>query len=177
MPLTLLLRVLAVCACLLLALPAWGATEDETAPPSAAAGADAGDAAANDAGSVAEAEALMDGGRFMEAVAILGPLVQGRVIHADTLFLYALATMGAAQQAGVAEDTRDALLDQAIASLHAMLVKAPGLVRVRLELARAFLPQGRARAGAAPLRGGARRRRAGGGGRQRPELPRPDQGA
>ena len=131
-----LCRAVAVCACLLLALPAWGATEDETAPPSAA------DVTANDAGRVAEAEALMDAGRFMEAVAILGPLVQGRVIHADALFLYGLAAIGAAQQPGVPDDTRDALLDQAIAALHAMLVRAPGLVRVRLELARAFYLKG-----------------------------------
>ena len=131
-----LCRTLAVCACLLLALPAWGATEDETAPPSAS------DAVSDDAGDVAEAQALIDAGRFMEAVAILGPLVQGQVVHADALFLYSLATMGAAQQPGVPDDTRDALLDQAIAALHAMLVRAPGLVRVRLELARAFFLKG-----------------------------------
>ena len=137
-PLTLLCRGLAVCACLLLTLPAWGTT-GETVSPSAP---DVSKAASNDAGSVAEAQALMDAGRFMEAVAILGPLVQGQVIHANTLFLYGLAAMGAAQQAGVPDDTRAALLNQAIAALHAMLVRAPGLVRVRLELARAFYLKG-----------------------------------
>ena len=94
MPLTLFFRALAVCTCLLLALPAWGA-DDETAPLSAP------DAVSDDAGSLAEAQALMDAGRFMEAVAILGPLLQGQVIEANTLFLYGLAATGAAQQAGV----------------------------------------------------------------------------
>ena len=55
---------------------------------------------------------------------------------------YGLATMGAAQQTGVPDDTREALLDQAIGALHAILVRAPGLVRVRLELARAFFLKG-----------------------------------
>ena len=36
------------------------------------------------------------------------------------------------------DDRRDALLDHAIATFHAMLVTDPNLVRVRLELARAF---------------------------------------
>ena len=36
------------------------------------------------------------------------------------------------------DDRRDALLDDAIAAFHAMLVARPDLVRVRLELARAF---------------------------------------
>ena len=40
------------------------------------------------------------------------------------------------------EDRRDALLDEAIAIFYAMLVEAPGLVRVRLELARAFFIKG-----------------------------------
>ena len=64
------------------------------------------------------------------------------MVHADTLFLYGLAATGAARQPGVPDDTRDALLDQAIASFHTMLIDRPGLVRVRLELARAFFLKG-----------------------------------
>ena len=128
-----LCRALAVCACLLLVLPAAG---DETASPSAP------DIGIDDEGDMAEAEALIDAGRFMEAVTILGPLVQGQVIEASTLFLYGLAAMGASQQPGVPDDTREALLDQAIGALHTILVRAPGLVRVRLELARAFFLKG-----------------------------------
>ena len=132
MPLTLLYRTvtaMALGACLLLTLPAWGA-QHGLEPTSSSE--------APDAGGVAQARALIDAGRFMEAVAILGPLVEGEVIEANTLFLYGVAAMGAAQQADVPEGTRAALLDQAIASFHAMLVEAPGLMRVRLELARAF---------------------------------------
>ena len=136
-PIMTLWRGAALAACLLLALPAWGA-QHETGPPNPPDSPDA----AGLTGGEAEARALMDAGRFMEAVAILGPLVQGEVIEANTLFLYGLAAMGASQQADVPEDTRTALLDQAIASFHAMLVEAPGLVRVRLELARAFFLRG-----------------------------------
>ena len=134
MPLAPLRRMLAVAVCLLLSLPVWGAADAPPLPPSAAA-ADRFEA-------MAEAQALIDAGRFMDAVAILGPLVRGRIIHADTLFLYGMAATGASQQAGVPDETRRALLNQAIASFHAMLVKAPGLVRVRLELARAFFLKG-----------------------------------
>ena len=170
-PLMTLWRDAALGFCLLLALPAWGA-QHEAGPPIPAARpgsivvADAVEAADADGASdtaaqddvvdtadeldtlvaptegMEEARALIDAGRFMDAVAILGPLVQEDVIEANTLFLYGLAAMGASQQAGVPEDTRAALLDQAIASFHAMLVEAPGLVRVRLELARAFFLKG-----------------------------------
>ena len=52
--------------------------------------------------------------------------------------------MTAAQEASVTpdEDRRDTLLDQAIATFRKMLVADPGLVRVRLELARAFFFKG-----------------------------------
>ncbi len=120
-------------AILLFAHPAWGA-QHNLEPASSPE--------ASEPGGVAEARALIDAGRFMDAVAILGPLVQDDVIEANSLFLYGLAAMGASQQANLAEDTREALLDQAISSFHAMLVEAPGLMRVRLELARAFFLRG-----------------------------------
>ena len=52
--------------------------------------------------------------------------------------------MKAVEQAVVEqdEDRRDALLDEAIATFREMLVADPGLVRVRLELARAFFLKG-----------------------------------
>ena len=134
MPLAPLRRTFAAAACLLLTLYAWDAADASLRPDSSSV-ADTFDA-------VAEAQALIDAGRFMEAVGILGPLVAEDTIEANTLFLYGLAATGASQQAGVPDETRDALLDQAIASFHAMLVRAPGLVRVRLELARAFYLKG-----------------------------------
>ena len=71
------------------------------------------------------------------------------------LFLIGLAATGASQQPDLADDEREALLDEAIASLHTMLIDRPGLVRVRLELARAFFLKGRGQPGAPPLRAGA----------------------
>ena len=58
------------------------------------------------------------------------------------MFLIGLAAVGAAQQPGLEERDREALLDEAIAAFRAMLVDRPGLVRVRLELARAFFLKG-----------------------------------
>ena len=176
MPLSLLCRTVAVAACLLLALPAWGA-DDETAPPfppdkpDRIVVADATDAAdtdgaADDAGQddaveeparqrgsaaelpaapiegMEEARALVDAGRFAEALDILGPLVSGNVVEANAVFLYGLAAMGASQHPKVSDENREALLKEAIGAFHSMLLAEPGLLRVRLELARAFYLKG-----------------------------------
>ena len=85
-----------------------------------------------------DVRALVNSGRFDEALALMRPLVNDRAAEANTIFLYGLAAVGASQKRGIAEDRRDALLDEAIAAFRAILVKRPGLVRVRLELARAF---------------------------------------
>ena len=58
------------------------------------------------------------------------------------LFLIGLAAAGASQQPNLADDEREALLDEAIASLRSVLINRPDLVRVRLELARAFFLKG-----------------------------------
>ena len=137
MPFSPFCRALALASCLLLALSAWSAAQ-ETEPPESPDDFD--EAAVVE--KVAEAQALVDAGRFMDAVLLLGPLVQERVIHADSLFLYGLASLEASQQEGVPADTKRTLMSQAIASFRAMLVTAPGLVRVRLELARAFFLNG-----------------------------------
>ena len=91
-----------------------------------------------DAG-VAEARAaLFQRGRPAEALEVLRPLALRHPERTDIRFLFGLAAIGAARMPGVAEADREALLDEAIASLRAILVDGPGLVRVRLELARAF---------------------------------------
>ncbi len=115
-----LLRALAIAACL--AQPAWGAGT-EASPP---------------ADGVREARALVAAGRFDAALAILRPLARSRAGSANARFLLGLAAIGAAQRRGVPGARRDALLDEAIGVLRAMLVARPALVRVRLELARAF---------------------------------------
>ena len=81
-------------------------------------------------------------GQFEGALAVLRPLARGRTVQGNVLFLFGLAAIGASQQPGVAERMRDALLDEAISALHTMLVARPGLIRVRLELARAFFLKG-----------------------------------
>ena len=80
----------------------------------------------------------------------------GRALFAVFIFLFALPVaaqdfdalfhkgMTVLDEVATTEDDdrRDELLDEAIAIFHAMLVREPGLVRVRLELARAFYLKG-----------------------------------
>ena len=116
-----LCRALAVAAFLLSAAPVTVAAEDT---PSA-------DAA------VAEAQALIGAGRFDEALAVLRPLTEGDQVYAEVIFLFGLTAIEASRHRPE-EAEREALLDEAIAALHVMLTARPELVRVRLELARAF---------------------------------------
>lgn len=126
-----LLRALAAAAVLTLSAPSWGTGEP---PPSLTTqAAKTG---------VAEARKLMREGKFEEALTVLAPLMRSRTVHADAVFQYGLAAIGASQAPGVSEDRRGALLDEAIGALHSMLVRRPELVRVRLELARAFFLKG-----------------------------------
>ena len=128
------LRPIAIAtAVLVLLLPAapLSAAAPTPAPPSAEAarGADA-------------ARTLIRNRRFDEALAVLRPLARGKAVEAFILFLYGLAAIEAAQKTGLSEDARAALLDEAIAAFRTMLVARPELVRVRLELARAFFLKG-----------------------------------
>ena len=127
-----LVRALAAAASLLLSAPAWSAGE-EPPPPAASQSV---------AGAVAETRTLIEQGRFEEALGILRPLAQGGAVEANVLFLIGLAATGASRHPGLSDDEREALLDEAIASLRAMLIDRPDLVRVRLELARAFFLKG-----------------------------------
>ena len=80
--------------------------------------------------------------KFEEALAVLRPLVREKTVQANILFLYGLAAIEAAQEPGLAGGRRETLLNVAIASFRSMLVHRPDLVRVRLELARAFFLKG-----------------------------------
>ena len=126
MTISLFLRALAAGAFLLLAAPMSHAAVN---PPSPAP-------------DVSSAQALVKAGKFKEALTVLRPLARGRTVEANVLFLIGLAATGASQQPDLADDEREALLDEAIAALHTMLIDRPGLVRVRLELARAFFLKG-----------------------------------
>ena len=129
----LLFSAVAIAACLALAGPSWAATDELTASSAAEAATTA---------RVEQARDLVGQGRFEDALAILRPLAEGREVDPSVLFQTGLAAVGASLRPGVAEADREALLDEAIAAFRAMLVDRPELVRVRLELARAFFLKG-----------------------------------
>ena len=135
-----LCRFIAACVLLLLFTPGWSA-EDEPPAPSLSASPEA--ASQPVAGAIAEAQSLVDAGRFAEALVVLEPLVRGGKFEPNTLFLFGLAAVEASQQPGRAEEDREALLNGAIAAFREMLIERPDLVRVRLELARAFFLRGK----------------------------------
>ena len=88
------------------------------------------------------ARALLAARHFDEALALLRKLDRGRAdIRTDVLFLTGLAATGAAQKRKDATE-RDVLLGEAVAALREILIDRPGLVRVRLELARVFFLKG-----------------------------------
>ena len=88
---------------------------------------------------VKNARALMKQGRHIEALRILRPLAKGHRDRTGVLFLIGLSAIEAARRLPAGkEKEKTALLDEAIAALRAILINRPGLVRVRLELARAF---------------------------------------
>ena len=90
----------------------------------------------------AMARELFDAGRPDQALEMLRPIARSHPGHGNTRFLLGLAAIEASRMPGVSEADRVALLDEAIATLHAMLTDRPELVRVRLELARAFFYKG-----------------------------------
>ena len=122
------LCALAVAACVVSHVPVSGAAQAPQSPSPAIG--------------VAGAAKLIREGRFEEALAILRPLARSDKVSARIVFRLGLAAIGAAETPGIDEDKRDALLDEAIAAFRAMLVRRPDLVRVRLELARAFFLKG-----------------------------------
>ena len=95
-----------------------------------------------DAGA-AKARALFDGGRPDQALEMLRPLARSHPGRTNIHFLLGLSAIEASRMPGVSETDRGALLDEAIATLLAILADRPELVRVRLELARAFFYKGK----------------------------------
>lgn len=90
---------------------------------------------------IKHARSLVEGGRFDEALSVLRPLAPDHPDRTDVRFLIGLAAIGASGRTA-REERKTVLLDEAIAALRAILFDRPGLVRVRLELARAFFLKG-----------------------------------
>ena len=128
------LSLAGVAAALALAAPAAG--QQPSSPPDASTGAQPA------ATAIDQARELMEMRRYFDVLKILEPVARQQRVPADALFLIGVAGIEASQQRGVSEQARDALLDASIRALRAMLVQNPGLVRVRLELARAFYLKG-----------------------------------
>ena len=124
------LRSLAVGAILLLAAPMSNAAVD---PPSSSMPG---------AVDVSGAQALVKAGMFEEALIVLRLLALADPGRREVLFLTGLAAIEASRKPDTPETKRDALLDEAIASLRTILIDRPDLVRGRLELARAFFLKG-----------------------------------
>ena len=89
-----------------------------------------------------EAQAHAEAGRYEEALPVLRLLAQEGEDQEDVLFLLALSAIEVSRRTDIGEAERTALLDEAITALHILLVRNPELVRVRLELARAFFLKG-----------------------------------
>ena len=90
----------------------------------------------------ARARALLRAGRPVAALEALHPAVTARPNDLTLLFLVGRAGLAAAHKKGIDDKARTAFLDAAISALRRMLVIRPGLVRARLELARAFFLKG-----------------------------------
>ena len=88
---------------------------------------------------VASARSLMQQGRHAEALKLLRGLANERPADNKVAFLRGLAAVEVSRRVPADKgNERLALLDEAVTALRAILIDEPGLVRVRLELARAF---------------------------------------
>ena len=91
---------------------------------------------------VTDARVLIENGKYDEALDALRPLAKTHPKRTDILFLLGLAAIERSEQADITEADREALLADAITALRTILIDRPDLVRVRLELARAFFLNG-----------------------------------
>ena len=87
---------------------------------------------------VTDARLLIESGKYDKALDALRPLTKTYPKRADILFLLGLAAIERSEQLDITEADREALLADAITALRTILIDRPDLVRVRLELARAF---------------------------------------
>ncbi len=87
---------------------------------------------------IVSARILIDDGRNSDALEILRAIEPNHASQIEIGFLIGLAAMGASQEAEKTEEEKSTLLEEAIQALSNILIDHPELVRVRLELARAY---------------------------------------
>ena len=85
---------------------------------------------------------LVRNGHYPEALELLRTQSKTQPEETNTLFLLGLSAMESALATSDGENVREALLDEAIQAFRTILIDQPGLIRVRLELARAFYHKG-----------------------------------
>lgn len=127
------LKSACVLALVLLSMAAPLRAQEETAPPPSSDSR------------IHQGRTLVEGGSFTEALSILRPLALDQPDDSpqlDVLFLVGLAALGAAEHPETPKAERKDYLNEAIDAFHRILVVQPELVRVRLELARAFYVKG-----------------------------------
>ena len=90
------------------------------------------------------AVALLRQGEIEDAIDVVRPHLPGDVRAVDLLFEIGMIMIASAQTIPSSEaGRREVLLDASITAFRTILAEHPGLVRVRLELARAFFLRGR----------------------------------
>ena len=104
--------------------------------------ADAEPAAPTAAAALAETKALLASGQAAAALAILRTLPRDGEQRIEVLFQTGLAALAAAERADLSKTARRALYNEAAIAFLTILINRPELVRVRLELARAFFLKG-----------------------------------
>ena len=90
---------------------------------------------------VSVAQYLTRSGHYLDALLLLRQLPLDRADKFEVLFLRGLAAMELSTQA-LDEEVREGLLEEAVEALFVVSSNNPGLLRPRLELARAYFMQG-----------------------------------
>ena len=135
-----LVPVLAVALFCLSGTALWSAEDRSVLQPRAATEAPVHGSVEHDLNT---ALALLVQGEVDDAIDIVRPHLPGDSRAVDLLFETGMTMLGSAQTTHPSEAAkREALLDASIAAFRAILAEHPDLVRVRLELARAFFLRG-----------------------------------
>ena len=119
---------------------------------------------------VGAAEFLANNGHYLDALLLLRQLPLDREDRYEVLFLRGLAAMELSNRA-LEDEVRDALLDEAVEAFYVVSSNNPGLLRPRLELARAYFMRGDDESRKRTFRIGACNPPAGSSRQQHPKIP------